>query len=195
MTAREDRFYRLAKAEKYRSRAAYKLIELQERYSLIGRESNVLEIGSSPGGWSQVISSITSGLILSVDIQPQERITGVDFIRGSVFSPSLHERISSYLIERKSECFDVIVSDAMAHTSGNTDIDHARSVEICDAVMKIASAFLCKNGKILLKQFQGDMTRNFMVRWSADFSYQKVSTVKATRRGSREIYIILARNS
>lgn len=195
MPGRTDRFYKLAKSENYRSRASYKLIELQERFSLLDRKDNVLEIGSSPGGWSQVIASITSGHILSIDINPQERIEGVDFLKGNILSPSLAEKIIGYIHDNGAGCFDVILSDAMVHTSGNQSLDHARSVELCESILSLSERVLCGEGKVVVKQFQGDLTNDFIKKWKERFTRVKVSSVQASRRGSREIYIVFERRS
>lgn len=190
MKNRKDPYYYRAKQQDYRSRAAYKLLEVQERFSIFSGKENVLELGSSPGGWSQVIAENTSGKILSIDRSPQEDLDNVVFVRGDIFSPRIEKEIGSFVESSGIGCFDLVVSDTMAKTSGISHRDHALSVEIGERVMQLAAMFLCTGGSVLIKQFQGDMTHNFMKKHSEGFEKSKLATTKATRSGSSEVFIL-----
>lgn len=192
MNRRKDPYYYRAKKEDYRSRAAYKLLEIQDRFSIFSGNENVLELGSSPGGWSQVISEKTTGRILSIDRSPQEDLDGISFLRGDIFSPRVEKEIAAFIESSGIGCFDLIVSDTMAKTSGISHRDHALSVDLGNQVIHFADIFLCPGGSVLIKQFQGDMTHSFMTKHSGMFQKSKLATTKATRSGSSEVFILFS---
>lgn len=190
MSDRKDPYYYRAKKENYRSRAAFKLIEIQERFFLFSGRENVLELGSSPGGWSQVILENTEGKILSIDRSPQEPLEGVTFIRGDIYTPRIEAEITSFLSHNELKGFDCIVSDTMAKTSGISHRDHALSIELGDRVMHFSDLFLNNGGSVLIKQFQGDMTSDFLKKYGGKFRSSKLATTKATRGGSSEVFLM-----
>ncbi len=190
MPDRRDKFYYLAKKERYRSRAAFKLLELQTKYSFLKEGQNILEIGSSPGGWSQIVTSITGSTVFSVDIDKMNPLENNVFIRGRVGDKALKVRIKDEMDKLGIEAFDGILSDAMSKTSGNQDIDHSSSYLICQEVMALAETLLKPDGFVLVKQFQGDLTVKFVNQWKKYFGFSKITKVAASREGSKEIYII-----
>ncbi|MCL4337164.1 MAG: RlmE family RNA methyltransferase [Candidatus Thermoplasmatota archaeon] len=190
MPDRRDKFYYLAKKERYRSRAAFKLLELQTKYGFLKEGQNILEIGSSPGGWSQIVTSITGSTVFSVDIDKMDPLENNVFIRGRVGDKALKVRIKDEMDKLGIEAFDGILSDAMSKTSGNQDIDHSSSYLICQEVMALAETLLKPDGFVLVKQFQGDLTVKFVNQWKKYFGFSKITKVAASREGSKEIYII-----
>ena len=190
MPDRRDKFYYLAKKERYRSRAAFKLLELQTKYGFLKEGQNILEIGSSPGGWSQIVTSITGSTVFSVDIDKMNPLENNVFIRGRVGDKALKVRIKDEMDKLGIEAFDGILSDAMSKTSGNQDIDHSSSYLICQEVMALAETLLKPDGFVLVKQFQGDLTVKFVNQWKKYFGFSKITKVAASREGSKEIYII-----
>ena len=190
MPDRRDKFYYLAKKERYRSRAAFKLLELQTKFGILKEGQNILEIGSSPGGWSQIITSITGSTVFSVDIDKMDPLENNVFIRGRVGDKALKVRIKDEMDRLGIEAFDGILSDAMSKTSGNQDIDHSSSYLICQEVMALAEVLLKPDGFVLLKQFQGDLTVKFVNQWKKYFGFSKITKVAASREASKEIYII-----
>lgn len=190
MVNRKDRFYLKAKRENYRSRAVYKLSEIQEKFRIIGEGDLVLEIGSAPGGWTQYLLGIDGVHVVSVDRIPYESIANSVSIKKDIFSGDIFEIISDVLKSGDSPGFNAILSDAMDHTSGNHSRDHASSYLICDRVMLLSSRFLVSGGNVLLKHFQGDLTKELIDKWSPKFRGHKNTTPKATRSGSREMYIL-----
>ncbi len=187
---RRDFYYYRAKQENLRSRAAFKLEEIQQKYSVLKERSNVMEIGSAPGGWSSLIRMYSSGLILSIDQTKMEPIEGVTFIRGDIERDEIYQHIGGYCDNNSINGFDCILSDAMVKTSGHGDTDHARSYLICKRVMTLAEKFLLPGGNVLMKQFQGDMTQAFIAEWRPRFAFSKAVKPSASRRGSRELYIL-----
>lgn len=190
MPDRRDKYYYLAKKERYRSRASFKLIELQTKFDFLDEGQKVLEIGSSPGGWTQVINSITKSMVVSVDMQKMEPIENNVFIRGRVGDKGLKLRIREEMDRHGIPEFNGIMSDAMSRTSGNQDIDHSSSYLICQEVMELAKSLLAEDGFVLVKQFQGDLTTQFVNNWRKSFRFSKVTKVAASRESSKEIYII-----
>lgn len=190
MPDHRDKYYYLAKKERYRSRASFKLLELQTKFDLLQQDQKVLEIGSSPGGWSQVINSITKSLVISVDTQKMEPVENNVFIRGRVGDKSLKLRIRDEMDRHGLSEFNGVMSDAMSRTSGNQDIDHSSSYLICQEVMELSMSLLAEDGFVLVKQFQGDLTTQFVNNWKKMFRFSKVTKVAASRESSKEIYII-----
>lgn len=190
MPDRRDKFYYLAKKERYRSRAAFKLLELQTKFGFLKEGQNILEIGSSPGGWSQIVTSITGATVFSVDINKMDPLENTVFIRGRVGDKALKMRIKDEMDRLGIEKFDGIISDAMSNTSGNQDIDHSSSYLICQEVMALAEILLERDGFVVLKQFQGDLTVRFVNQWKKHFGFSKITKVAASRESSKEVYII-----
>ena len=190
MPDRRDRFYYLAKKERYRSRAAFKLLELQTKFGFLKEGQNILEIGASPGGWTQIVTSITGTTVFSVDISPMEPLENTVFIRGRVGDKALKLRIKDEMERLGIEGFDGIISDAMSKTSGNQDIDHSSSYLICQDVIALAEVFLKQDGFVVLKQFQGDLTVKFVNQWKKNFGFSKITKVAASRETSKEVYIV-----
>ncbi|AAT43210.1 SAM-dependent methyltransferase [Picrophilus oshimae] len=187
---RKDKYYIRAKRENYRSRASYKIIEINNKYNIVSRGDNVLEFGSSPGGWTQVIENITQSVIIAVDINRMDPVKNTVFIKMNIFDDDIFKSIDHAMAENNIKNFDSILSDAMSRTSGIEDRDHYNSYKICERVMDISIPRLKNGGNIILKQFQGDMTNEFIKKWSGYFNYYKITKPKASRQHSREIYII-----
>lgn len=187
---RKDYYYRKAKQQNYRSRAAFKLMELQTKASILKYGDTALEIGSSPGGWTQIIRSITERPVISIDINDMEPMEGVTFIRANISSPSIIERIKPYMEKLHIDKFSVVLSDAMSRTSGKRDIDHSSSYLLCKRVMEISMDLLAEGGSVVVKQFQGDLTVQFVNEWSSRFRNSRITTVAASRESSSEVYII-----
>lgn len=193
MPDRRDRYYYLAKKERYRSRASFKLLELQTKFGFLEEGQKILEIGASPGGWSQIITSITKSLLVSVDTEKMEPLENNIFIRGRVGDKSLKERLRDEMEKHGFSEFDGVISDAMSRTSGNQDIDHSSSYLICKEVMELAESLLAENGFVIMKQFQGDLTIPFFNSWKKHFGFSKITKVAASREASKEIYIVFQR--
>lgn len=192
MARRKDAFYNRAKQEGMRSRASYKLIEMQEKFGILNEGDMVLEIGASPGGWTQVIRSITTMPVVAVDTEKMEPVDGVFFIRANIQDPRIEDMILDGLRKTGSESFSAILSDAMVKTSGDRNIDHSSSFLLCRKVMELAETFLPVGGTVVVKQFQGDMTDSFFNQWKKKYRFGKKTATKASRPGSREIYLIFA---
>ncbi len=190
MTDRRDSYYLKAKRENFRSRAVYKLKEIEDKFHIVREGDFVLEIGASPGGWTQYLTSIEGVKVVSVDIAPHDPVENSVSIRRDIFYTDIFDLISEGAGLICGGKFNAVLSDAMSNTSGNHSRDHASSYLICDRVMTISMEFLSPGGNVLVKHFQGDMTKELIDKWSPKFRGHKVTTPKASRSGSREIYII-----
>ena len=190
MPDRKDRFYYLAKKDNFRSRAAFKLMEIDKRFHMLSIDDFVLEFGSSPGGWTQYVRSITSNPIVSIDLSPMEPIENVHFIKGDLMNPDFDSILRENLNRIGITNFTVVLSDAMIHTSGNRGRDHASSYLLDERIMNISMRYLRPGGNVILKQFYGDLTKTFLKKWEEQFRYSGMTTPEASRRGSSEIYIV-----
>ncbi|MEM0140260.1 MAG: RlmE family RNA methyltransferase [Ferroplasma sp.] len=188
---RKDKYYTKAKKDNYRSRASYKLLELQSKFNIIEDNSSVVEFGSAPGGWTQVLKGITSKSIICIDINNMEAIDGVTFLRGNINDPGLKSKINDILMLNNMPCVSTVLSDAMVHTSGDYSRDHYESYMLCENVMKNSYDLLCHGGNMVLKQFQGEMTSIFINEWKSKFNFYRITKPNASRQHSREVYIIL----
>jgi 23S rRNA (uridine2552-2'-O)-methyltransferase len=187
---RKDKYYARAKKDNYRSRASYKLLEIQSKFGIIWKTDYVLEFGSSPGGWTQVVQKFTEKPIISVDINSMAPIENVTFIQGNINDPLLVEKIRTVMDSLGINTISTVLSDAMIKTSGNYDRDHYRSYLLCDNVMNISLDLLSSGGNVVLKQFQGDSTMEFIDKWKTYFDFSKITKPNASRQHSREVYIV-----
>ncbi len=181
-----DQFYKKSKILGYRARSAFKLIELNKKYKFIKSNSNLLDIGSSPGGWSQVAKEIIkTGKIVSIDLKPMEKISDVIFLKYDFTKLETKKKILE-IFEKK---IDVIISDMAADTTGNKNLDCIRTNLLCSEVVDFATNTLKKNGTLITKVFMGE---DFLeVKKLANEKFKKVEFFKpeSSRNESRETYI------
>ncbi|WP_276922447.1 RlmE family RNA methyltransferase [Ferroplasma acidiphilum] len=187
---RKDRYYSRAKKDNFRSRASYKLLEIQSKFNVIWKTDYVIEFGSSPGGWTQVVQKLTEKPVIAIDISPMDPIENVTFVQGNINDPELSEKIKIAMDSLGISTVSTVLSDAMIKTSGNYDRDHMGSYLLCDNVMNLSIDLLSSGGNVVLKQFQGDSTMAFVNKWKVYFNYYKVTKPNASRQHSREVYII-----
>ncbi len=181
---RQDHYYWKAKKEGYRSRAAFKLKQMNKKFGLIKKGYWVLDLGASPGGWSQVAVELGANVV-AVDLNPMSSIDDVHFIQGDITSQDTWKRIS----EVKGK-FDVVISDASPKITGKWDIDHFRSVELVESAFQIARAFLKPGGNFVVKMFQGEETPRLYSEFKKHFVFKKLHSPPASRKRSSEIYFI-----
>jgi 23S rRNA (uridine2552-2'-O)-methyltransferase len=182
-----DQFFKKAKVLGYKSRAAFKLIELNKKFNFIKKNSNLLDIGSAPGGWSQVASKIiTSGKMLAVDITLMEKIDNVLFLNND-FSD---EKTQNEILKIFNDKIDVIVSDMAENTTGNKTIDSIRTNSLCVDVINFSLKVLTTKGSLVCKLFMGE---DFLaVKNLAKKNFNNVDFFKpeSSRSESKETYII-----
>ena len=186
---KQDAFSKLAKRSGYRSRSSIKLLEVQEKDKLIKPRSKVLDLGSSPGGWSQVCKKIVGkqGLIFSVDKKVMEPISGIHYLNKSV------EELTKEDFEINNQNilpFDVVLSDIAPNISGISDIDNAQMIELLQKVKNCIDDFLNVNGHALSKVFQGESFDNMMVYMKTNFQKVKIRKPNSSRSNSKETYLL-----
>ena len=181
-----DQFFKKSKTLGYRSRASFKLIELNKKYKFINHQSNLLDLGSYPGGWSQVVSEkITSGKIMSIDIKEMEPIKNVEFIKGNFLEENTKNKVIKYF----NSNLDVILSDMAADTTGNKSIDSIRTNQLCAEVINFSKDMLKPKGGLVSKLFMGE---GFIeVKNLAKSLFKKVNFFKpeSSRKESKETYL------
>ena len=182
-----DQFFKKAKVLGYRSRAAFKLLELNKKFNFIKKNSNLLDIGSTPGGWSQVASKIiTNGKILAIDITPMEKLDNVLFLNNDFSKESVQNKI----LETFKDKIDVIVSDMAENTTGNKTVDSIRTNSLCTDVINFSLKALTNKGSLVCKLFMGE---DFLeVKNLAKKNFKNVDFFKpeSSRSESKETYII-----
>ena len=182
-----DQFFKEAKVLGYRSRAVFKLVELNKKFNFIKKNTTLLDIGSSPGGWSQVASKIiTNGKILAVDITPMEKLNNVIFLNND-FS---EEQTQDEILKIFDDKIDVIISDMAENTTGNKTVDSIRTNSLCSDVINFSVKMLSKKGSLVCKLFMGE---DFLeVKHLAKNNFKKVDFFKpeSSRNESKETYII-----
>lgn len=187
---KREHYYRMAKRAGYRSRASFKLVQLNERYNLLRRGDVVVDLGAAPGGWLQVAREKIGdkGFVLGVDLQPIAKLPhdNVETLVADITDPQTLELIQQNLPRPA----DVLLSDASPKISGVWSVDHLRSIELARAALRIAEGVLAPGGKSLVKVFQGELLEDFVRELKGKFELVKISKPLASRKGSAEVYII-----
>lgn len=182
-----DQYFRKAKREGYVARSAYKLLEINEKKSLIRKGDRVLDLGCAPGSWLQVAAELVGprGSVVGADLSPVTHDFGsnVRTIVGDAF------KIEPEALLGESGPFDVVLSDMAPSTSGDLS-DHFLSVELCDRVLELAPSVLKTGGSLCMKVFEGEAYPDLLRRTQALFRGVKGFKPKATRDVSREMYVI-----
>ena len=181
-----DQFFKKSKTIGYRSRASFKLIELNKKYKFLKNNTNLLDLGSCPGGWSQVASQIIrAGKIMSIDIKNMEPIKGVKFFKGDMLSNETKSKVIKYFKFN----LDVILSDMAADTTGNKSLDSIRTNQLCTDVINFSKETLKPKGVLVSKIFMGE---DFIeVKNLAKSTFNKVNFFKpeSSRKESKETYL------
>lgn len=185
---RRDKYYRKAKREHYRSRASYKLQQIDFRFDVIKTGDTIVDLGASPGGWSQVAKELAGpeSKVIAMDIDRMTPIEGVTFIRGDITK----DEVVARLLQVIPDGADVVISDMSPDISGNYPYDHARSVELCEHALKFAIKVLREGGNFVVKMFYGDLSPAFVGLVKKQFGEVHVHHPKASRETSSELYVV-----
>jgi 23S rRNA (uridine2552-2'-O)-methyltransferase len=183
---RQDPFWRKAKREGYRSRAAYKLLQLDEKFKVLGPNRVVVDLGASPGGWSQVaVERCPGGRVVGIDLDPMAPLEGATFLVGDFTDPGIVAELRELVGEA-----DTVLSDMSPNISGAYDADQARSVHLAEQALAFAARVLRPGGDFLVKVFEGDLFLDFTAKVEQHFEWVKASHPPATRARSSEIYVV-----
>ncbi len=184
----KDAFYRKAKKEGYRSRAAYKLLELGRRFQLIQPGERVVDLGAAPGGWLQVAAELAGpkGKVVGIDLQPIAPFhePNIALLQGDAASEECGKKIEE-LLGGKADC---VLSDLSPRLTGIHDADIARSVELIRLAHALARRLLRPGGNFLVKSFVAQELQAYFLELKKDFSSVDRTRPEATRKGSSEIY-------
>jgi 23S rRNA (uridine2552-2'-O)-methyltransferase len=182
---RRDPFYRAAQQEGLRSRAAFKLAYLDDRFRLLRPGTRVLDLGGAPGGWSIVAADRVGprGRVVAVDLRSIAPIDGVEVVRGRVGDPALVRRL-------RAEPFDLVLSDLSPCISGAYGTDHARSVALVRDAVQLARQLLAPGGAFVAKVFDGDLVDDLEREVGASFARVRRTKPPASREASSELYLV-----
>ncbi|GAB6286279.1 MAG: hypothetical protein STSR0009_24800 [Methanoregula sp.] len=180
-----DKVYMRAKFEGYRSRAAYKLLEIQKKFQIIRRDDNVVDLGAAPGSWLQVLRTLTDGKVVGVDLNSIAPLDGVDTIEGDLTDPEIQQQVITMLGQ-----VSVVVCDAAPKLSGQRSYDQARSVALGEDAIRFACNVLKIGGNFVVKAFQGGDFPELHALAVEHFHAVKTYNTKSTRKGSTEFYLI-----
>ncbi|HUU75254.1 MAG TPA: RlmE family RNA methyltransferase [Methanoregulaceae archaeon] len=180
-----DRNYVRAMREGYRSRAAYKLREIQDRHHIIRETDNIVDLGAAPGSWLQVAKELTKGKIVGVDLSPISPLEGVTTLVGDFSNKETRDRVLSIL-----EPVSIVLSDASPKLSGHRSYDQARAIGLGEDSLLFACNVLKKGGNFVVKSFQGEDFHILLREIRKYFLSVKTFKCKASRKGSSEIYVI-----
>lgn len=187
-----DEYVKRAQEEGYRSRAAYKLLEIQEKDRLLRPGLTVVDLGAAPGGWSQFAARLVGGqgAVIALDVLPMEPLAGVEFIQGDFRETEVLERLMAMLNGRP---VDLVISDMAPNTSGIKAVDQPRGMYLAELALDFAGQCLRSGGDLLVKVFQGEGFDPFLKSLRAGFATVAPRKPKASRARSAERYL-LARN-
>lgn len=181
-----DPFFKRSKTLGYRSRASFKLIELNDKFKFIKNNTNLLDLGSCPGSWSQVASEIiTNGKILSIDIKNMSPVKNVNFYKNDIFEKITKDKIKDFFNGK----LEVIISDMAADTTGNKSLDSIRTNQLCLEILSLSPKVLVSNGVFVSKVFMGEDFDEIIKLAKTLFKEVKFFKPISSRNESKETYI------
>ena len=193
----KDEYYNRAKQEGYRSRAAYKLKQLDEEAELLSEGDTVVDLGAAPGGWLQVATEIAgkTGTVVGVDLQRIDPIDGVETVRGDMTDEETRERIAERIGASDAETTseggaDVVISDMAPNMTGEYSLDHARSVYLARTAFETSLDLLAPGGDFVAKVFEGPDTDDLRADINEEFEYVRTIHPNASRDSSSELYMV-----
>jgi 23S rRNA (uridine2552-2'-O)-methyltransferase len=184
-----DPFVAAAKREGYRSRAAFKLSEIDDKYKIIKAGDNVLDLGAAPGGWSQVAARKVgpAGRVIALDLKPVDDLAGVEFLLCDFLEPEAPQRILAALGGARLQ---VVLSDLAPSTSGHRGTDHLRIMALAEAALDLARQVLAPGGTFLAKVFQGGSQGDMLSLMKREFASVRHVKPEASRPESAELYVL-----
>ncbi len=181
-----DPYVQAAKAQGYRSRAAFKLIELDEKYHLMSKGARVVDLGAAPGGWSQVALQRGALKVVGIDLLPIIPVEGAQFIEGDFMADGMEEQLTGMLGGRA----DLVLSDMAPNTTGHVATDHIRIMALADTALAFAMQILEPGGAFVAKLFQGGAERDMLNTLKLRFKTVRHAKPPASRKDSKEMYVV-----
>ena len=185
----KDPYVKQSQVDGFRSRASYKLLEIVEKDRLIRSGMTVVDLGSSPGGWSQVASSLVgaSGSVVALDILPMDPVSGVEFIQGDFTEDATWGRLQQLV---KNRSVDLVISDMAPNISGSQEIDQPAMIHLAEMSLDLALKSLDARGVFISKLFHGQGFDRFVLEVRKLFNKVSIVKPKASRPKSKEVYIV-----
>ncbi len=185
----KDEYVKRAKKAGYRSRAAFKLLELQDRDRMLRQGMRVIDLGAAPGGWSQIAAGLvgSGGTVIALDLLPMDPLPGVLFLQGDFRED---ETLSALLEQLGGEPADLILSDMAPNVSGMMAVDQPRVMYLCELALDLARQVLKPDGGLVVKIFQGEGFDAYLKELRGSFTRVVSRKPKSSRAGSREIYLV-----
>ena len=185
----KDPYVKQSQVDGYRSRASYKLLEIVEKDRLIRSGMTVVDLGSAPGGWSQVAARLVghTGRVHALDLLPMDSIAGVDFIQGDFTEEDIFDELLK-LIENRP--VDLVISDMAPNLSGNKAVDQPSAMYLAELAVELAEKVLTSNGVFIAKLFQGQGFDPFVLQVRTLFNGVSIIKPDASRSRSREVYLV-----
>tara|TARA_B000000565_G_scaffold83455_1_gene60905 strand:- start:4283 stop:4861 length:579 start_codon:yes stop_codon:yes gene_type:complete len=182
-----DTWAKKAKSEGYRSRASFKLLEIDKKYDLIRKSNLILELGSSPGGWSQVISKKKNKncKCMAIDILNMEKVKGVNFYKLDLYSDEFYKKIKSY-----KNSLDLILSDMSVNLSGIKVVDEEGNKDLNLFCLELSKKMLKPTGGLLIKSFNNSNLKFLKNEFERTFSYVYIEKPLASKTSSQEVYLL-----
>ncbi len=181
-----DPYVAAAQKQGFRSRAAFKLMELDDRFKLIGKGSRVLDLGAAPGGWTQVALQRGAGPLVALDLLPMDPVPGARVILGDFLDPAM----PGLLREQLGGAADLVLSDMAPNTTGHGATDHLRIMALAEAALHFAAAVLAPGGGFVAKVFQGGSERAMLDQMKRQFAAVRHAKPPASRKESSELYVV-----
>jgi len=181
-----DPYVQAAKQQGWRSRAAFKLIELDDRFHLIARGSRVVDLGAAPGGWTQVAVKKGAAQVIGIDLLAVEPVPGATILQGDFADPALLERLRAALGGQA----DLVLSDMAPNTTGHNATDHLRIMALTELALAFALEVLAERGAFVAKVFQGGTERQLLDRLKRHFATVRHAKPPASRKESSELYVV-----
>ena len=189
---KREYYYKKAKRNGFRSRAAYKLIQINEKFKVIRKGDVIVDLGAAPGGWSQVALQLAgeTGTVIGVDLENIRPIDNAIFLRGDIRMDDTRNSIEEAISGVGKKKAGVVISDMAPNISGNYSTDHANSIYLAQMALDVATNVLKRGGCFIVKVFEGDMFPSFRDEVKSKFRSVKLHSPKASRSSSSEIYVI-----
>nr|WP_194433794.1 RlmE family RNA methyltransferase [Pseudoroseomonas ludipueritiae] len=183
-----DPYVRAAKAAGWRSRAAFKILELDEKYHIFKPGQRVVDLGAAPGGWTQVAVQRVgnTGKVVGLDLLPMDEIAGATLLQGDFQD----EAVEQAVLEALDGPAELVLSDMAPNTTGHNATDHLRILGLIELALDFAGKVLVPGGAFVAKAFQGGTERDLLNRMKRDFASVKHAKPPASRKGSAEMYVV-----
>jgi len=181
-----DPYVRAAKEQGWRSRAAFKLLELDDRYHLISKGARIVDLGAAPGGWAQVAVKRGAARVVGVDLLPMDPVQGATILVGDFMDDTMPGQLAELLGGKA----DLVLSDMAPNTTGHNATDHLRIMGLADLALHFAVEMLAPGGAFVAKVFQGGSEKSMLEQMKRHFTTVRHAKPPASRKGSSELYVV-----